>query len=194
MHAMYTTLVEPSHENCKQIDAALKDYIAKATKLFGPTAMSKVSDVLIEFFAKGKCAAMATVGTHTLTGKIVGLIQFSMRLVAKRLLTMIKQIIPHELAHVICMANNWDMGHGRIWKQVCMMLGGNGKTEHTMEAIDGRYKNVYEAKCDQGLTLWLTGPQMRLARSEGGLQAVSWDGREITLTKSSLTGNMKPIT
>jgi len=180
--------------NCKLIEDALKEYIAKATKMFGPAAMSKVSDVLIEFFSKGKCAAMATVGTHYVTGKVVGLIQFSMRLVAKRLLTMIKQIIPHELAHVICMANGWDMGHGRIWKQVCMMLGGNGNTQHTMEAIDGRYKNLYEAKCDQGFTLWLTGPQMRLARSEVGLLAHSWDGRTITLTKSSLTGNIKPIT
>lgn len=193
MAALYKNLVEPTHDNCKAIDEALKQYITKATKLFGPTVMAKVSDVLIEFFDKGKCAAMATVGTYSVTGKIVGLIQFSMRLVAKRLLTMIKQIIPHELAHVICMANGWDMGHGRIWRQVCMMLGGNGHTHHTMEAMDGRLKNLYEAKCDEGFSYWLTGPQKRAA-SKTGLVALTALGKEITLTKQSLTGNIKPIT
>lgn len=193
MAVLYKNLVEPSHANCKQIEEALQQYITKAKKIFGPAAMAKVSDVLIEFFDKGKCAAMATVGTYSLTGKIVGLIQFSMHLVAKRLLTMIKQIIPHELAHVICMANGWDMGHGRIWKQVCMMLGGNGNTCHTMEAMDGRLKNLYEARCDHGESYWLTGPQKRVAASTG-LVAMTVCGKEITLTKKSLTGKMKPIT
>lgn len=193
MPALYKSLVEPSHTNCALIEGAVKDYITKATKIFGPAAMAKVSDVLIEFFDKGKCAAMATVGTHMLTGKIVGIIQFSMRLVVKRLLTMIKQIIPHELAHIICMANNWDMGHGRIWKQVCMLLGGNGNMHHDMEAMDGRLKHLYEAQSADGGSYWLTGPQKRAAASTG-LIARTASGQEITLTRDSLTGNMKPIT
>ena len=193
MAALYKTLVEPSHANCKMIDAAVKEYILKAHKIFGPAAMAKVSDVLIEYFDKGKAAAMATVGTLSQTGKVVGLIQFSMRLVIRRLIMMIKQIVPHELAHVICMANGWDMGHGRIWRNVCMMLGGNGNTFHTMETIDGRYKKLYEAQCGEGYSHWLTGPQARIAASTG-LVAVTGDGREITLTKKSLTGNIKPIT
>lgn len=193
MAVMYRSLVEPSHANCVTIEDAVREYLAKARKLFGAAAMSKLSDVLIEFFDKGKSAAIATVGMYIPTGKLVGLIQFSMRLVRKRLLTMVKQIIPHELAHVICMANGWDMGHGRIWKQVCMMLGGNGQTHHTMEAIDGRYKKLYEAQCEDGYSYWLTGPQRRAAASTG-LVAQTGDGREITLTKKSLTGNIKPIT
>lgn len=193
MAALYKSLVEPNHANCKTVEDAVKEYMLKAHKVFGPAAMSKVSDVLIEFFDKGKAAAMATVGTYAPTGKVVGLIQFSMRLVVRRLLTMIKQIVPHELAHVICMANGWDMGHGRIWRQVCKMLGGNGETHHKMEAIDGRYKKLYEAQCLDGYSYWLTGPQKRVATSTG-LLAVTGCGREITLTKHSLTGNIKPIT
>jgi predicted SprT family Zn-dependent metalloprotease len=193
MAALYRNLVAPNHVNCVTIEEAVQQYIEKGRKLFGDVAMGKVSAVLIEYFDKGKAAAMATVGTYAPTGKIVGLIQFSMRLVCKRLLTMIKQIVPHELAHVICMANGWDMGHGRIWKQVCMMLGGNGNTHHTMEAVDGRYKKLYEALCDDGYSHWLTGPQRRIAASTG-LVAVTGCGREITLTKKSLTGNIKPIT
>ena len=192
MAVLYKNLVEPSHVNCATIEAAVKEYLAKANKLFGSVAMDKVHDVLIEFFAKGKAAAMAVVGEIE-GGKIVGLIQFSMRLVARRLLTMVKQIVPHELAHIICMANGWDMGHGRIWRSVCMMLGGNGNTHHTMEAIDGRYKNLYEAQCDGGYSHWLTGPQRRIASSTG-LVAMTQCGREIILTRKSLTGNIKPIT
>lgn len=192
MATLYRNLVEPSHANCATIEAAVQEYLKKARKLFGDAVMDKISDVLIEFFDKGKAAAMATIGRYSETGKLVGLIQFSMRLVAKRLLTMIKQIVPHELAHVICMANNWDMGHGRIWRQVCMMLGGNGSTYHTMETLDGRYKNLYEAQCDEGYSYWLTGPQKRVAASTG-LVARTGDGREITLTRKSLTGKIKPL-
>ena len=192
MAVLYKNLVEPNHANCVTIEQAVKDYLAKARKLFGDAAMDKISDVLIEFFDKGKAAAMATVGKYAHTGKIVGLIQFSMRLVTKRLLTMIKQIVPHELAHVICMANKWDFGHGRIWRQVCMMLGGNGNTFHTMEAIDGRFKKLYEAQCEEGYSYWLTGPQRRAAASTG-LLARTCDGKEITLTRKSLTGKIKPL-
>ena len=191
MAVLYKNLVEPSHANCVTIENAVKEYLAKAHKLFGSVAMSKVHDVVIEFFAKGKAAAMAMVG-EVQGGKLVGLIQFSLQLVKRRLLTMIKQIVPHELAHVICMANGWDDGHGRIWKQVCMMLGGNGNTYHTMDAVDGRLKKLYEAQCSEGVTFWLTGPQRRAAAS-GGLAALTPCGREIMLTKNSLTGNMKPI-
>lgn len=193
MAALYKTLVEPNHANCEKLDEAVKACILKAHKIFGPAAMAKVSDVLIEYFSKGKAAAMATVGQLASTGKIVGLMQFSMRLVVRRLITMIKQIVPHELAHVICMANGWDMGHGRIWRNVCMMLGGNGNTYHTMEVMDGRLKNKYEAKCDEGFSYWLTGPQARLAAS-AGIVAMTADGREIMLTKKSLTGIIQPIT
>lgn len=192
MAGLYKNLVEPNHVNCITIEQAVNDYLAKARKLFGEVAMNKISDVLIEYYDKGKCAAMATVGTVALTGKTVGLIQFSMQLVVKRLRTMVKQIVPHELAHVICMANGWDMGHGRVWRQVCKMLGGNGETFHNMAVMDGRLKKLYEARCEEGYSYWLTGPQRRVAASTG-LLALTGTGKEITLTKKSLTGNIKPI-
>lgn len=192
MAELYKTLVEPNHPNCKLVEQALQDCIAKARKLFGPAVMGRLDHVMVEFYDKGKCAGIATIGKHKDTGLQTGLIQFSMRLTVKRSVAMIKQIVPHELAHIICMTNKWDMGHGRIWRQVCMMLGGNGQTHHTMEVIDGRLKNVYEAKCDEGHTYWLTGPQKRVAASRG-LQALTESGVEIMLTKKSLTGIMKPL-
>lgn len=187
---LYKNLVEPSHANCDTIRVAVQEYLDKARKIFGDAVMNRVSDVLIEFYDKGRNAAMATVGRHRETGKIVGLIQFSMRLVIRKLLPMIKKIVPHELAHVICMANNWDMGHGKVWRQVCMMLGGDGETFNTLGTADGRTKKLYEALCEGGHQVWLTGKQRRAVASTG-LVARSQDGREITLTKQSLTGNIK---
>lgn len=192
MAALYQNTVAPNHVNCAVVKDAVKEYIVKAHRVFGPAAMSKVSDVLIEFFREGSEAALATVGTHSVTGKIVGLIQFSMKLVTRRLLTIIKQTVPHELAHVICMANGWDMGHGRIWRQVCKMLGGDGAEFHIMAGTDRRYKHLYEARCAEGCSYWLTGTQKRLASTEG-LEAISASGQRVVLTKKTLTGNMKPI-
>lgn len=192
MTALYKSLVAPSHKNCELIEQAVQEYMTKAHRIFGAHAMRKVSSVLIEYFAKGKCAAIATHGKLREDGKGVGLIQFSMHLVVKRLFTMIKQIVPHELAHIICIANKWDFGHGRMWRQVCMMLGGNGQTFHTMEASDGRYKNAYEALGEEGHVYWLTSAQRKVAAS-AGLRALTHDGREITLTGKSLTGNMKRL-
>lgn len=193
MTELYKSLVEPSHSNCATIQSEVNKCLAKARNIFGDNVMNRVSDVLIEFFDKGRCAAVATYGKHLLSGKGVGLIQFSMRLTVKRIITMIKEIIPHEIAHVICMANKWDMGHGRIWKQVCMMLGGNGETSHTMQTMDGRLKNLYEAQCESGHVYWLTGPQKRIA-SRTGIQATNLHGAEVILTKRNLTGNIMPIT
>lgn len=192
MAALYKSLVEPNHHHCKLIQDEVDRCLLKARNIFGDNVMNRISDILIEFFDKGRNAALATFGKHVLTGKGIGLIQFSMSLTVKRVVTMIKEIIPHEIAHVICMANKWDMGHGRIWKQVCMMLGGNGDTYNTMQSYDGRLKKLYEAQCESGHVYWLTAPQKRIAASSG-LKATNLHGNEIVLTKQNLTGNIKPI-
>jgi predicted SprT family Zn-dependent metalloprotease len=192
MAALYRNLVEPDHENCAKIEIALQEYIIKARALFGDAAIDKVGDIEVEYYGRGRNAAMAVFGKNRLTKKPMGLIQFSFAQVMRRFVYMSKQIVPHELAHVICMANNWDMGHGQVWKAVCVALGGNGNTRHTLQTTDGRLKNSYEARCDQGLSYWLTGPQMRIAASAGLLLRTE-DGKEFALTKKSLTGKIKPL-
>ena len=47
---------------------------------------------------------------------------------------LINDTVPHELAHIICMANGTDRGHGYTWKRTCQALGGSGERCHT-EAV-----------------------------------------------------------
>jgi SprT-like family. len=190
MIALYTSVVEPTHQNCGAIQTAVTNYLTHARRVLGDLAVDKIKDVIIEFYAKGANAAVATVGEDE-DGTTVGVIQFSMHHVRTRIHTMIRQVVPHELAHVICMANGWDGGHGKIWKRICKMLGGNGATFNTMGVVDGRYRWAYEASCGDGV-FWLNAAQKRQAMTEG-LECVGLSGKDHRLTAASLTGNIKPI-
>ena len=40
----------------------------------------------------------------------------------------ISDIIPHEVAHIVCFNNNiqLDDPHGELWMQLCVLMGGDG--------------------------------------------------------------------
>lgn len=46
---------------------------------------------------------------------------------------LIKDTVPHELAHIICFANGSDRGHGHFWRRTCQALGGSGERCHNEE-------------------------------------------------------------
>lgn len=50
----------------------------------------------------------------------------------------LNEVVPHELAHIVCMYTKTDSGHGWKWRQTCIQLGGNGETRHKEEIIFGR--------------------------------------------------------
>lgn len=191
MPELYKSVVSPTHANCTVMRNEVEKCIEKARRIFGDATMTALSDVIVEFFARGRNIALATWGTHPNTGRKVGVLQFSMQHVSRKLVAMVKQIIPHEIAHIICMVNGWDMGHGKVWRQVCTMLGGNGEICNTLGYTDGRLKNLYEAQYN-GKSYWLTGTQRRMAAGEG-IIVQTYEGDQITLTKASLTGNIKPL-
>lgn len=192
MGELYRNLAPPTHANCAIIENAVLEYIEKARRIFGDIAMSKLSKVYVEFYPRGKNTAVATYGTERDTGNIIGIIQFSLQHVMRKLLVMVKQIIPHELAHVICMINGWDMGHGKVWRQVCMLLGGNGDTGSGLAYVDGRLRSLHEAKCDVGNVYWLTMTQKKAAEKHGIIVA-NHLGENLTLTGNSITGIIKAL-
>lgn len=192
MGAVYKSLVIPSHQNCAVIESAVTECLAKARRIFGEAATQAVSRIACEYFARGRNVAVATWGHCPDTYKPVGVIQFSMQHVMRKLIVMVKQIIPHEVAHIICMVNGWDDGHGKVWRQVCMMLGGNGETFSTLERFDARVKYAYEALLPNGNSVWLS-PQQKRELGKGDLIVQTYSGDVITLTKLSLTGNMRSV-
>lgn len=192
MPELYKNVVVGNHANCNIIRTEVDNCLARARRIFGPKVMDNMSDVYIDYFSRGKNIALASYGTDPTNGNTVGVLQFSLHHVMRKLLVMVKQIIPHEVAHLICMVNGWDMGHGKIWRAVCTMLGGNGETLSTLTSIDGRMKNLYEAVCNQGNSYWLTGTQKRMAASSG-IMVENHLGEQFMLTKASLTGNIKAL-
>jgi hypothetical protein len=39
----------------------------------------------------------------------------------------VDEIIPHELSHIVCFTNELDDGHGDMWKDICIDMGGTGE-------------------------------------------------------------------
>lgn len=68
--------------------------------------------------------------------------------------------VPHELAHVICMANGTDRGHGMFWKRTCRELGGSGETYH-QEAVVYAKGRTYVYTTSTGHTVNLSETKHR---------------------------------
>lgn len=185
-------LVEPCHINCDAIAVALAECERNARLIYGNVVVDKIGTLHFEFFDKGRDAAIAVYGRDVRTGGMMGIIQFSMHLTVHNITRMISEIVPHEYAHILCMANGWDNAHGADWVHVCKSLGGNGEAFHTFATIDGRLKNLYEATCDEGHSYWLTGKQVKIAAATG-IEVRDATGRNFTLTKRNITGNMKKL-
>ena len=191
MH-MYRNLVVADHANCAILEGALKDCNTNARGVYGDSVVDKLSNVFVEYFDKGRDSAVAVVGPNKSTGLLIGVIQFSMYNTIRNIAQMLTDIVPHEYAHLLCFANGWDDGHGDTWKSVCMELGGNGETKHQFATVDGRMKNLYEARTDCGLQHWLTRKQMQMAKS-GSLMVQDQSGIAFTLTKHNITGTIKKL-
>jgi predicted SprT family Zn-dependent metalloprotease len=51
--------------------------------------------------------------------------------------------VPHELAHVVCMYEGTDRGHGRAWRNTCIELGGSGARCHNEKITYANGKTYY---------------------------------------------------
>lgn len=51
--------------------------------------------------------------------------------------------VPHELAHVVCMYEGTDRGHGRAWRNTCRELGGSGNRCHNEKVTYANGKTYY---------------------------------------------------
>lgn len=72
----------------------------------------------------------------------------------------IKDTVPHELAHIICFAQNSDRGHGPAWRRVCQELGGSGARYH-QEAVVYARGRTYEYTTSTGQTINLSESKHR---------------------------------
>jgi predicted SprT family Zn-dependent metalloprotease len=58
--------------------------------------------------------------------------------------------IPHEIAHIVCFAKpSYGNAHNSGWKQICVELGGSGRTCHQQKVYFGK-GNTYQYKSVTG--------------------------------------------
>ncbi len=107
---------------------------------------------------------------------------------------LINDTVPHELAHIICMANQLDRGHGYLWAMTCRELGGNGERCHT-EAVTYAKGNTYVYTTSTGKTYNVS--QVKHRRIQGGSSYVFKDRSMGRLDKTcaySLMGSNTVVT
>lgn len=61
----------------------------------------------------------------------------------------LEETVAHELAHIICFVTGKDKGHGKVWKAVCIALGGSGARCHNEEVTPARVMEqfLYNTTC-----------------------------------------------
>lgn len=186
---IYQSLVAADHDHCEKLKEAIDTALENAESIYGTDILEQVGTIDLQYYEKGRNAAIALVGITKKTRERVSLIQFSMELVKRNIKQMIKEIVPHELSHVICMSNGFDDGHGAIWYDMCRTLGGTGAIRHSMRTTDGRLKRFYEALNPSGKSVWLTMKQYKMACA-ASYPVMDVEGNRFLLTKASLTGKM----
>jgi predicted SprT family Zn-dependent metalloprotease len=112
--------------NQAAIQRKTEECIEKAEALFG----IKMPDVEILFNLRGRCAGIAGMARSTSSGFKIGFyIRYNtnfIKLGGKTAEHLLEATVPHEVAHIVCMANpKLGKGHDKGWKRVCAALGGN---------------------------------------------------------------------
>jgi predicted SprT family Zn-dependent metalloprotease len=98
-------------------------------------------------------------------------VNFNCEAVEKYTDEMCQEIVPHELAHVVCVAKPClGVGHDYGWKSVCMALGGNGSTKHGLDLSPAKtmYTYLYRSTRDHVFEIG----QTRHSRLQNG--RVNW--------------------
>lgn len=130
----------------------------------------KMGPIRIRFDLKGRAAGMAGAdGIHRITREVFGLyLRFNVEAIRKNWDEMVKQTIPHEVAHLVAYSfpvlgaknHNWK------WAQIDRALGGTGERCHNMELTPGRQTSRYVYKDSLGREMTV-GPKHHAALQRG---------------------------
>lgn len=143
------------------------------------------NDVDVEYNINGRCAGRAIHrnGKYTL--------QFNAEAIEKHWDEMVKDTIPHEVAHLVCFAAPiFGKNHDHGWKRVCRTLGGDDSRTHDMiltgsrDSVRRRYNYVVEGHPIK------VGPKHHAAIQNGRIVNATIDGRTFRVWPSCYQGSM----
>lgn len=106
---------------------------------------------------------------------------------------LIKDTVPHELAHIICFALGTDRGHGFYWRRTCIELGGNGERCHS-EAVTYAKGRTYVYTTSTGRTVNLSETKHRRVQQGASYTGRNGLGRIDRTCAYSLLGSTTVIT
>lgn len=120
----------------------------------------------IRFDLKGMAAGQAQLRR----GKLI--VRFNREALAKDWDHMVRETIPHEIAHLVAYArpNLGAKGHNAMWKRIAQSLGCKGDRCHTIQLTPTRKRVRYFYKLPSGTEL-LVGPQQHKNIQKLGLAA-----------------------
>lgn len=134
----------------KDIDACLD----KARAMYGV----KLDVEYIRLDIRGKTAGYAS-WRRDRNGKLVHLgLRFNHEAILKYNEDMTRDVIPHEVAHLVGFELQTDTGHGPTWKRYCRELGGDDSRCHDMVLTPAKQTEQYEYKLPSGRSIKL-GPK-----------------------------------
>lgn len=139
------------------ISAKVAEVLAKAKVLFPVCGDLKISDIL--FYSKGTAAGYA--GHETLHGIRKYFLKFSTEAYDIAPETILNDTVPHEVAHLVAFAMagatyNRIPAHGKVWKSICIRLGGTGERTHSITLTSARRRVRYIYTLNSGRVLSLT--------------------------------------
>jgi len=136
----------------QQIKDATQACIAKAEQMYG----IDLSQVRVTFDLKGAAMGMARWKINRMSRTVSHLqLRFNLRMCAEDMHDAINDTVPHEVAHIVnAVAPHTGANHNAGWRNVCLQLGGTGKTYHNQEVIYAKGKTyAYTASCGQVINL-----------------------------------------
>jgi len=138
--------------NQQLITEATQKCLNKAEELYGVD----LSGVRILFNLNGAAMGQARYKINRITREASDLqLRFNLRMCAEDMNDAIMDTVPHEVAHIVCAVNpRLGANHNPGWRNVCLQLGGTGKTYHDQEVIYAKGKTyAYTASCGKLVNL-----------------------------------------
>lgn len=180
----------------EKIISRIHEVILIVDNTFGLT--NKISDYDLEIDFPKSIRYLGKACWEKKSGKYSLKIQLNKNALSENLSHMMEDVIPHEIAHLVCYVNYSFKGkkvspHGKEWKTICARLGGNPKSiseekYKTLEAAKVRKVYRYEYALGDGSKIVIAGPTHKKIQSGVLYSAKSKiDGRSYKILKKSFT-------
>lgn len=158
-------------------DILVRECVDKAVEIFN---LPEIRNVEISYDLKGQTAGYAIRRNNSFY------LKFNKSALEIDFKDMSENTIPHEVAHIVCMANpKLGNGHNRGWKNVCVRLGGVPSRTHSMDLPRARRVKRFVYILDDKTEIEITSGQHKKVQAGRSLYM------KAAHTKSKTAQNLK---